>query len=95
MPRYFFHVVDGRDYPDLQGTLLDNLQAARLEAVRFAGDLLSHNVESFWTGGEWTIQVADGTGKTLLTLKFLAIEHDGTAASASDQTSLGPPNAND
>ena len=47
MPRYFFHVQDGSDFPDLQGTVLDDLPAARLEAVRFAGSLLSGKPETF------------------------------------------------
>ena len=34
MARYFFHVQDGRDYHDLQGTELPDLKAARNEAVR-------------------------------------------------------------
>lgn len=53
MPRYYFHVEDGQSYTDLQGTELDDLQAARREAVRFAGSLLADQPEQFWGAGEW------------------------------------------
>lgn len=72
MPRYFFHVEDGDSFPDLQGTELDDLAAARREAVRFAGALLADQPEDFWGNGEWTMRVDDEQGATLFTLQFLA-----------------------
>lgn len=72
MPRYYFHVEDGQSYTDLQGTELDDLQAARREAVRFAGSLLADQPEQFWGAGEWTMNVADEEGRTLFTLSFHA-----------------------
>lgn len=74
MPRYFFHVRDGDDYPDLQGTVLDDLSAARTEAVRFACALLADKPETFWKADEWTLRVADGTGLTLFQLTFFATD---------------------
>ncbi|HEX8413231.1 MAG TPA: hypothetical protein VF637_05020 [Sphingomicrobium sp.] len=72
MPRYFFHVADGCDYPDLQGTELANLSAARQEALRFTGMLLSEKSESFWSGEEWVMRIADAHDLTLFTLTCLA-----------------------
>lgn len=72
MPRYFFHVSDGDDFPDLQGTVLENDAAARTEAVRFSGQLLSDNPEKFWSGQEWKMRVADHSGLTLFELLFTA-----------------------
>ena len=71
MPRYFFHVQDGSDFPDLQGTVLDDLPAARVEAVRFAGSLLS-GTETFWQSSEWTLRVTDDQDLTLFDLRFFA-----------------------
>jgi hypothetical protein len=71
MPRYYFHVKDGKSYPDLQGTVLDDLEAAKVEAVRFGGDILSHAVKA-WSGEEWTMEVADPGGSVLFALKFPA-----------------------
>lgn len=70
MPRYFFHVKDGEDFPDLQGTVLDNLAAARAEAVRFAGALLSESHDKFWASGEWNLRVTTEEQLTLFQLTF-------------------------
>jgi hypothetical protein len=74
MPRYFFHVSDGDDYPDLHGTELPDLSAARNEAVRFAGALLSDHGEKFWTSGEWTMRVANEDDLTLFQLTFFSTD---------------------
>lgn len=74
MPRYFFHVQDGRDYPDLQGTELLDLKAARNEAVRFAAALLRDHADTFWASGEWKLRVTDDSDLTLFELLFVAIE---------------------
>ena len=72
LPRYFFHVADGDDYPDLQGTELENDAAARTEAVRFSGHLLSSTPDKFWSGQEWKMRVTDDNDLTLFELMFTA-----------------------
>jgi hypothetical protein len=74
MPRYHFHVVDGRDYTDLQGTELPDLDAARAEALRFTGALLSDGDKGFWDGAEWSMRVTDHEDLTLFELRFLATD---------------------
>jgi hypothetical protein len=72
MPRYFFHVRDGTNFPDLQGTVLKDDHAAQVEAVRFSGDLLRSGAEKFWSGPEWSMRVADENDLTLFELMFTA-----------------------
>ena len=72
MPRYFFHVHDGSDFPDLQGTTLEDDNAARIEAVRFSGALLRQGAENFWNGQEWSMRVTDEEDLTLFELMFTA-----------------------
>jgi len=72
MPRYHFNVRDGQNYPDLQGSELADISAARIEAVKFAGQLLSDGAERFWSGDEWVMTVTNDRGLTLFTLTFLA-----------------------
>jgi len=72
MPRYFFHVADGQEFSDLQGTQLPDLAAARKEALRFAGRLLADAKPDLWDGEEWTMRVTDGDNLTLFTLMFVA-----------------------
>ncbi|GLK46320.1 MULTISPECIES: DUF6894 family protein [Novosphingobium] len=73
MPRYFFHVLDGKSFPDLQGTVLEGLAEVRLEAIRFAGDLLVHAEGTFWQSDEWSIEVNNSAGSLILSLNFKSI----------------------
>lgn len=77
MPRYFFHVCDGEDYPDLHGAELPDLDAARKEAVRFSGALLTDHSTKFWASGEWMMRVTNQDGLVLFQLIFFST--DGAA----------------
>ena len=72
MPRYFFDIADGERFPDLQGSEWADIAAARLEAVRFAAEVLKEMPERFWNCEQWTMTVSDWQRETLFTLKFLA-----------------------
>ncbi len=74
MPRYYFHVKDGKNYRDLQGTELADTDAARREALRFTGDLLNEGENGFWDGVEWSMEVTDAIGSAFFTLRFTAAE---------------------
>jgi hypothetical protein len=75
--RFFFHVQDGHQYVDLQGTELEDVSVARTEAVKFAGQLLIDRPEDLWTSDEWTMRVTDAADLTLFQLVVLAT--DGAA----------------
>ncbi len=76
MPRYFFNVHDGRDYPDDEGTELPDLATVRAEALRSSGEMLRDSKGAgFWSGDDWTMNVTDEAGKTVLTLRFSGTEH--------------------
>jgi hypothetical protein len=72
MPRYFFNVIDGQEYPDKVGTLIASPDQVRIEAVRAAGEMLRDNGISFWNGTEWRMLVTDEAGDTICTLNFTA-----------------------
>ena len=74
MPRYFFNVKDGTNRPDLDGVVLEDLTAARGEAVRFSAALLADHYEKFWDMGEWSMRVSDEDNLTLFQLTFFATE---------------------
>jgi hypothetical protein len=74
MPRYFFNLCDGRDFPDEEGSELDNADSARSEAVVLAGELLRDLGGRFWQGEEWRLHVTDEGGETVCALRFMA-EH--------------------
>jgi hypothetical protein len=75
MPRYFFHVMDGRAHVDTEGSELAGLDEVRSEAIRAAGEILADQGRLFWKGNTWQMTVADAAGDTVLTLRFSADEH--------------------
>ena len=70
MPPYFFHVHDGRDLADHDGTELPGPRDARNQAVIACGEMLKDLDGQFWNTGEWTMRVTDVTGVTICTLRF-------------------------
>lgn len=75
MPRYFFHVVDGRALIDAEGVELTGVDEARKEAIRTAGQMLADAGKKFWKGKDWQMTVADAAGDSVLTLRFSADDH--------------------
>lgn len=74
MPRFFFHRTDGGIDPDQEGTEMPDLDAARIEAVRFAADSVKESPELVWSGSTFRIEVSDETGMLLSTVIVLEIE---------------------
>lgn len=72
MPRYFFDIKDGHDFPDIQGSEWKNLDEVRMEAVRYSAEVLKEMPERFWHAEQWTMSVFDDRRKLLFTLKFFA-----------------------
>lgn len=77
MPRYYFHVTDGRVSVDTEGTELAGVAQVREQAVRTAGEILAvrSGPEGLSSGTPWTMTVADETGKTVYSLMFEAREY--------------------
>ena len=84
MPRYFFHVIDGRDLIDHEGTEFPNLRTARAEAIRLAGAILRDEGDKFWNGEEWHVNVTDASGQSVLKLRFSA-DDQGIAPEANQE----------
>ncbi len=74
MPTFHFNVVDGVSIPDATGTELPDLYAARLEAVRYSGELLRDHADAFWIQHEWRIEVTDFAGLVLFAIHISAVE---------------------
>jgi hypothetical protein len=80
MPVYHFHVRDGANIPDPDGTELPDLRSARVEAVKLAGRLLMDEPDSFWEGSNWHLEVTDDSGIALFRLDFMATDTAPAAA---------------
>ena len=78
MPRYYFHVEDGKVQCDDVGLELRDIATAQTEALRVSGELLNggpYTTAHLWNGAPWRMWVTDrpdGKGKTFFTLRFSA-----------------------
>ena len=63
MPRYFFHVIDGRAHIDTEGTEYPNIEKARLAAVETAGSIIKAEGTAAWSNNKWSMTVADEEGR--------------------------------
>ena len=70
MPRYFFHVTDGKEMPDTVGTVLAGEAEARAEAIVVSGEMLRDLGGTFWNHGEWQVRVEDEAGNELAPSRF-------------------------
>jgi hypothetical protein len=73
MPRFHFNVHDGVSKLDKKGTVLPDWQAARIEAVRLAGDILKHEAQRVALGEDWRLEVTDHAGLILFQMTFLVV----------------------
>ena len=80
MPRFHFNVHDGVSQLDKKGTVLPDREAARIEAIHFAGCILKDETKRVALGEDWRIEVTDHTGLTLFQIAIQlvtspALEH--------------------
>jgi hypothetical protein len=69
--RYFFHVYDGHVTPDLEGMEFADFAAMHAEAVAASGEMLRDLKGKLSPQAEWRMEVADETGRTVLTLRVV------------------------
>jgi hypothetical protein len=72
MPRYFFHIIDGDEIIDDEGTELAGLDEARAEAIVVSGEMLRDLGGKFWGNGQWQVRVMDEAGDKVCALTFSA-----------------------
>jgi hypothetical protein len=69
MPRYYFSIANGRSFDDVDGLELPDIEAARIEAIGFAGDLMRMEPERRdWS--HWIVRVTDEDQKTVFDVPF-------------------------
>ena len=78
MPRFHINVYNGVDIPDPGGTELIDWQAARLEAIRYAGEVLKSDATRVGLGHDWHMNVTDDRGLVLCRMDFIVIEAAAT-----------------
>jgi len=81
--RFFFHAEDGESFPDTQGTELSGPEAARVEAVRIAAQLLERDPEEFWRDRALRVVCSDDVGLTLFSIEVLGVLAAASPAASS------------
>lgn len=74
MARYFFHVDDGTQDLDLAGTELSSDDAARLEAIRYAGSVLQDRPDILRRSRDLRVEVTDEEQLLLFTVVMVTID---------------------
>jgi hypothetical protein len=79
LPFFYFHLFNSNNVPDDVGLDLPNLDAAKREALSFAGAILRDEKPiEIWQGQLWRLNVTDSPmierGRTLLTIDVTASE---------------------
>jgi hypothetical protein len=90
MPRFHFHVHDGRGLRDTDGTELPDAQAAGVEAIRFAGEILKDDARHVSSNGGCRVEVTDEAGHTLFQMSFLVVGSSGFELSRDQVRENGP-----
>ena len=65
MPRFHFHVDDGANLRDHEGTELADLATAKSEAVKLAGRMIYDGAAEFWEAQGLRLTVSDDAGLNL------------------------------
>ena len=82
MPRYFFHITDGKDIPDHEGTELAGIPEARTQAIASAGAMIAEQGNTVWNGSPWMMNVIDDAHNLIFTLRFSADDHQKQSRAA-------------
>ena len=76
MARYFFNVLENDHKVDVVGADYPDAETARIEAVRFAADLLKAEPERLWKGAELRIEAKDTWDTVLFTLVIVGVDSE-------------------
>ena len=88
MARYHFNTLKGEVREDTVGVELPGLREARIEAVRFAAEVLKDNPMIVWDGEDFRIEVTDEQGLAQFTVIIVGV--DAPAVAISFKTSRSP-----
>ena len=79
MACYFFNIVEDGHKVDTIGADYPDPHIARMQAVRFAADVLKSEPERVWKGTEIRIEATDTWGTILFTLLISAVDAEALA----------------
>lgn len=72
--RYFFNQLNGEVKVDDQGLEFASIRDARIEAVRYAGEVIKDHPTLVWTGEDFRIEVTDENALLLFTVVVVGVD---------------------
>lgn len=85
MPRFYFNVYDGKSGLDVIGTELPDWDAARVEALRFMGEIMRDNAPYILLDEDWRLEVTHSTGLILFQVALLMAKTPLSLRSSQDR----------
>ena len=83
--RYFFNQVNGELKLDDEGTEFSTIYEARLEAVRYAGEVMRDHPTLVWTGQDFRIEVTDDDKIVMFTVIVVGVDSPAGASLSASQ----------
>ena len=74
MPKYFFHVEDGKFTRDDIGIALTDDKAARIEAVKRSAQILGDRPQELWESRRWRMLVSPEIGPALFGIEVNPVD---------------------
>ena len=74
MPRYHFHVRDGTEVADTEGSEFPDDYTACREGYRLAGTLMTLEANKSVMGEAWWMEITDGRGIILFRFNFSMVQ---------------------
>jgi len=71
--RYFFNLAGAVYDPDNEGHELAKATDARVEAVRYAGEMIRDHPTMVWAGEDFRVEVTDGNQMVLFTVIVVGV----------------------
>ena len=72
--RYFFNQLNGELKLDDDGMEFASIRDARIEAVRYAGEVIKDHPTLVWTGEDFRIEVTDENALLLFTVVVVGVD---------------------
>ena len=86
--RYFFNQANGELKVDSEGIEFTTIHEARLEAVRYAGEVIRDHPTLIWMGEDFRVEVTDEDKLVMFTVIVVGVD---SPAGASLSASQAPP----
>ena len=90
LPKYLFQVAGGNHVLDVDGRELPNASAARVEGIRFAGEILKDMPTLLYETADVKIDVTDESGQVLFKVLVTTLGDSELRSNSDSETPRAP-----